>query len=117
VRGILDSADLLQDREHRFIGAMRRTQSADTPGGIAAYGVAPAPQRRAWQRLIRVIGHEINNSLAPLIARGANGLGARLEVLGHAVVEANEPEVVGMTSRANPPTQSPNPSTSRASIE
>ncbi len=23
-------------------------------------------ERRAWQRLIRVIGHEINNSLAPI---------------------------------------------------
>jgi two-component system, NtrC family, nitrogen regulation sensor histidine kinase NtrY len=35
-------------------------------------------ERRAWQRLIRVIGHELNNSLAP-IKSIAGSLNARLE--------------------------------------
>src|SRR6266436_2543132 len=35
-------------------------------------------ERKAWQRLIRVLGHELNNSLAP-IKSIAGSLGARLE--------------------------------------
>ncbi len=38
-------------------------------------------ERRAWQRLIRVLGHELNNSLAP-IKSIAGSLNARLSVTG-----------------------------------
>jgi two-component system nitrogen regulation sensor histidine kinase NtrY len=38
-------------------------------------------ERRAWQRLIRVLGHELNNSLAP-IKSIAGSLGARLSGSG-----------------------------------
>ena len=34
-------------------------------------------QRKAWQRLIRVLGHELNNSLAPIMSI-AGSLAARL---------------------------------------
>lgn len=38
-------------------------------------------ERKAWQRLIRVLGHELNNSLAP-IKSIAGSLGARLATTG-----------------------------------
>ena len=44
-------------------------------------------ERRAWQRLIRVLGHELNNSLAP-IKSIAGSLGARLS--GSGIREAEQ---------------------------
>jgi len=32
--------------------------------------VLRAEERSAWQRLVRVLGHEINNSLAPIKSMG-----------------------------------------------
>jgi nitrogen fixation/metabolism regulation signal transduction histidine kinase len=46
-------------------------------------------ERRAWQRLIRVMGHELNNSLAP-IKSIAGSLNARLSGLDFAVEEQQD---------------------------
>jgi nitrogen fixation/metabolism regulation signal transduction histidine kinase len=46
-------------------------------------------ERKAWQRLIRVLGHELNNSLAP-IKSIAGSLGARLEQMQLSVEERHD---------------------------
>ncbi|PYX32652.1 MAG: ATP-binding protein [Acidobacteria bacterium] len=46
-------------------------------------------ERKAWQRLIRVLGHELNNSLAP-IKSIAGSLGARLEQMELAPEERHD---------------------------
>ena len=72
-----------------LVGELARTLERDFPGGSGRFGVRRATvreggephqllvianlssalreeERTAWQRLIRVLGHELNNSLAPI---------------------------------------------------
>ncbi len=72
-----------------FTGAPIRTHSVNFPGGSGKYGIRRSAfrqngrphqmlvltdlsralrdeEREAWQRIVRVIGHEMNNSLAPI---------------------------------------------------
>ena len=52
-------------------------------------------ERQAWQRLIRVIGHEINNSLAPIksIAGSLESMLAR-ELTGSDAKPMSDPDVI-----------------------
>lgn len=80
--GELGLADLLDDEPHRtlsrsFPGGMGRwaiRRSSFRQGGMPHNMVVLSDlsralrdeERQAWQRLVRVLGHELNNSLAPI---------------------------------------------------
>ncbi len=51
-------------------GEAAHTMELGFPGGSGRWGLRR--ERKAWQRLIRVLGHELNNSLAPIqsVAQG-----------------------------------------------
>ena len=51
-------------------------------------------ERQAWQRLIRVLGHELNNSLAPIRSLA--------DSLGQLVARAAAPERLGRRHAARP---------------
>src|SRR5437867_1928668 len=51
------------------LGAAEPAEAAGEPGLLVLANVSRAlreEERQAWQRLIRVLGHELNNSLAPI---------------------------------------------------
>jgi nitrogen fixation/metabolism regulation signal transduction histidine kinase len=91
--GKIGVQDLLQGDSHRnvsrsFPGGMGRwaiRRSGFRQGGLPHQMVAIADlsrtlreeERQAWQRLVRVLGHELNNSLAPIRSM-ANSLGKLL---------------------------------------
>src|SRR5246127_5273996 len=84
-------------------------------------------ERRAWQRLIRVMGHELNNSLAP-IKSIAGSLNSRLSQTnldddqrqdferGLAIIEARAPSLNRFLQAYRQLAQLPSPSLQRCSI-
>lgn len=64
-------------------------------------GVLREQERRAWQRLIRVLAHEVNNSLTP-IKSIAGSLRARIQHIGnHAKYAGKDPSTSRMQEKAS----------------
>jgi two-component system, NtrC family, nitrogen regulation sensor histidine kinase NtrY len=88
-------AECLEGESHRILGpaelpraygrwSMRRTtfREEGRPHQLVVFGDLSRPLReeqlKSWQRLVRVLGHELNNSLAPIKSIAAT-LGASIE--------------------------------------